>query len=107
MGTIATIEVVTARDDAAQADEAINRAFNWFREVERTCNRFDSTSELRHVGVQAGMASPVSPLLFGALEFALGVAADTGGAFDPTVGASMEARGACLHRTIRMMSAAA
>jgi len=93
MGTIATIEVVAARDDAAQADEAINRAFNWFREVERTCNRFDSTSELRHVGVQAGMASPVSPLLFGALEFALGVAADTGGAFDPTLGASMEARG--------------
>ena len=93
MGTIATIEVVAGRDDGTQADEAINRAFNWFREVERTCNRFDSSSELRGVGDRAGLATRVSPLLFGALEFALGVAADTGGAFDPTVGASMEARG--------------
>jgi len=93
MGTIATIEVVAPPDDAAKADEAINRAFDWFGEVERTCNRFDATSELRRVAVQAAVASRVSPLLFGALEFALGVAADTGGAFDPTVGVSMEARG--------------
>jgi len=93
MGTIATIEVVAPPDEAAEAGEAISRAFNWFREVERICNRFDPSSELRQIATQAGVARQVSPLLFGALEFALGVAADTGGAFDPTVGASMEARG--------------
>jgi thiamine biosynthesis lipoprotein len=42
---------------------------------------------------RAGDAVPVSDLLFEAIRFAVAVAEETGGAFDPTVGAVMEARG--------------
>ena len=42
-----------------------------------------------HVGVPV----PASAILFEAVRFALSVAEDTGGAFDPTVGRRMEARG--------------
>lgn len=88
MGTIVTIEVV---DDGSE--EAIERAFGWFREIERLCNRFDSQSELRRLTAHPGVAVPASEILYAAVEFALAVAEDTGGAFDPTVGHQMETRG--------------
>jgi thiamine biosynthesis lipoprotein len=79
---------------AAQADEAINRAFEWFGEVETNLQpvRFIERAPACR-GSGRRLASTVSPMLFGALNFALEVAADTSGAFDPTVGRSMEARG--------------
>ena len=88
MGTIVTIEA--AGDDAGAAME---RAFGWFREIERLCNRFDADSELRRLVTRPGIAVPVSPILYAAVEFALAVAEDTGGAFDPTVGLQLERRG--------------
>ena len=88
MGTIVTIEVVSA-----DADEAIARAFNWFRHVERCCSRFDPESELRRLVRQPGVPVAATPVLFQAVQFALAVAEETGGAFDPTVGHTMEARG--------------
>ena len=88
MGTIVTIDV---RDDGAE--DAIARAFEWFRDVERRCNRFDPSSELRALTAQPGVAVPASDLVYSAVEFALAVAEETGGAFDPTVGGAMEARG--------------
>ena len=42
---------------------------------------------------RTGEAVPVSPMLFEAVRFALAVADETGGAFDPTVGGAMVARG--------------
>ena len=42
---------------------------------------------------QAGVPVPASPILFQAVQFALMVAEESGGAFDPTVGHRMEARG--------------
>ena len=42
---------------------------------------------------RAGVAVPASPLLYEAVRFALMVAEVSGGAFDPTVGHRMEARG--------------
>ena len=39
MGTVVTIEVVSA-----EGDDAITRAFNWFRHIERCCSRFDPDS---------------------------------------------------------------
>lgn len=94
MGTIVTIEVVgTAPGGEAARDAAIGRALEWFRRVENTCNRFDPDSELRRLSARVGQAVPASPLLFEAVRFALAVAEETDGAFDPTVGAALESRG--------------
>jgi thiamine biosynthesis lipoprotein len=84
MGTVVSIEV-----DAPEA--AVERAFEWFREVEAVCSRFDAASELRQLPV--GTPVLASPILFEAVRFALKVAAETDGAFDPTVGSRMSARG--------------
>ena len=88
MGTIVTIHVVRPH-----ADDAIERAFGWFREIERRCSRFDHQSELMQLTMSVGEAVTASPILFEAVRFALSVAEETGGAFDPTVGHRMEARG--------------
>ena len=72
-------------------DAAAERAFEWFRAVEAHCSRFDAASELRQL--TAGKRTRASPILFEAVRFALLVAEETGGAFDPTVGARMAARG--------------
>jgi thiamine biosynthesis lipoprotein len=94
MGTIVAIEVV--RPGAGGEPEraaAIERALEWFRRVEATCNRFDPASELRRLSARVGQPVPASPLLFEAVRFALALAEETEGAFDPTVGAALEARG--------------
>jgi thiamine biosynthesis lipoprotein len=84
MGTVVSIEV-----DAP--DDAVERAFAWFQQVEGVCSRFDAASELRQLPV--GRPVPASPILFEAVRFALKVANETQGAFDPTVGSRMSARG--------------
>lgn len=88
MGTLVTIRLVRAGADAAVA-----RAFEWFHEVERRCTRFDSASELMQLTARTGIAVPASAILFEAVRFALAVADESGGAFDPTVGHAMEERG--------------
>jgi FAD:protein FMN transferase len=88
MGTFVTIEVV--RDDA---EDAIERAFDWFREIETRCTRFDEGSELMQLSSRCGEWVPVSAILFEAIQFALLVAEDTAGALDPTVGGRLEAIG--------------
>jgi thiamine biosynthesis lipoprotein len=90
MGTLVTIQVVGSRGDA---DAAIDRAFGWFHEIEARCSRFDPQSELMQLTAQAGVAVPVSAILYEAVQFALMVAEVTEGAFDPTVGRRMEAHG--------------
>ena len=80
MGTIVTIQIV--RDDEG-ASEAIERAFGWFREIEARCTRFEADSELMLACSRAGVATRVSPIVFEAVRFALAVAEDTSGAFDP------------------------
>jgi FAD:protein FMN transferase len=84
MGTLVSIEV-----DAPES--AVTRAFDWFRQVETVCSRFDPASELRRLPV--GNPTHASPILFEAVSFALKVAAETHGAFDPTLGSRMAARG--------------
>lgn len=95
MGTIVTIELVGASQSSPtdDASRAVERAFDWFREVERVCNRFDPDSELRRLTETTGRPVPVGALLFAAIEFALTIAEESGGAFDPTVGRQMEDRG--------------
>lgn len=88
MGTLVTIHIVQPG-----AQEAIDRAFGWFYEIESRCTRFDEESELMQLSRHSGVPVPASPILFEAVRFAVSVAEETGGAFDPTVGAHMEARG--------------
>jgi thiamine biosynthesis lipoprotein len=90
MGTVVTMEVVRDTDESA---EALDRAFDWFREIEERCTRFSPNSELMRLCAQPGVAVEASPILFEIVQFAVMVAEETGGAFDPTVGHRMEARG--------------
>lgn len=90
MGTLITIRVLTSVGDV---DDAMTRAFGWFHEVERRCTRFHEHSELRRLTSQAGQPVPVSAMLFEAVSFALMVAGESAGAFDPTVGHRMEKLG--------------
>ncbi len=90
MSTLVTIQVVGA---SADADAAIGRAFGWFHEIEQRCTRFDERSELMRLTAQTGVPVPVSAILYEAVRFALRVAEESGGAFDPTVGHRMQALG--------------
>jgi thiamine biosynthesis lipoprotein len=90
MGTLVTIEVVPSRSDV---DAAMDRAFGWFNEIEERCTRFNAGSELMRLTAQPGVPVPASSILYEAVRFALMVAEESGGTFDPTVGRSMEARG--------------
>jgi thiamine biosynthesis lipoprotein len=87
MGTIVTIATV------GDHSPSVARAFEWFREVEARCSRFDPASELSHLSSTVDQPVSVSELVFEALRFAMRVAEMSGGAFDPVVGGSMIARG--------------
>lgn len=95
MGTVVSIEVEAP-------ESAMEQAFGWFREVEAVCSRFDAGSELRQLPV--GIPTVASPLLFEAVRFALRVAEETGGAFDPTLGSRLAARGYNRHYVTRAIS---
>jgi len=90
MGTVVTIHVASS---GADEEAAIERAFGWFHEIEDRCTRFSARSELMQLTAQVGVAVPASPILFEAVNFALLVAEESGGAFDPTMGRQMAARG--------------
>ena len=97
MGTVVTIHVVAAaetnRDDAAEREKAVERAFEWFSRVEECCTRFEAGSEVMQLASQVGVPVRVSTLLYEAVQFALALAQESEGAFDPTVGYAMETRG--------------
>jgi thiamine biosynthesis lipoprotein len=96
MGTVITIQVVGHGADAHQQQErteAVDRAIGWFQQIHDSCTRFDPKSELSRLTAQIGKPTPVSPLLYQAVRFAMAVAEESGGAFDPTIGHRMEARG--------------
>jgi thiamine biosynthesis lipoprotein len=88
MGTFVTIHVARSG-----AEAAVERAFGWFAQIEECCTRFNPESELMRLTSQVGTAAPASAILYEAVRFALMVAEASGGAFDPTVGHTMESRG--------------
>lgn len=98
MGTLVTIEVVGRDEHLPQAhpseiNAAIDRALGWFYRVEECCTRFEPQSEVMQLTSRPCIAVPASAILFEAVQFALAVAEETRGAFDPTVGHAMETRG--------------
>lgn len=90
MGTVVTFQIVGF---SSENTALVTRAVEWFRHVEQACNRFDPTSELCRLSQRVGEAAPVSNTLLQSVWFALAVAEETDGAFDPTVGHRMAARG--------------
>ena len=93
MGTFVTIQVISLESESPESEVAIDAAFEWFRRIEACCSRFDESSELMRLCADAGQAVPLSPVLYEAIAFAVAVAEQTGGAFDPTVGHRMVQRG--------------
>ena len=96
MDTVVSFQVPLREGINAPPDECkalIERGVGWFREIEARCSRFVPDSEVRRLASCAGEPVVVSELLLQAVRFALALAEDSGGAFDPAVGAAMEARG--------------
>ena len=100
MGTIVTIQVADYEANPQQtiqppieAEDAIERACAWFHHVEARCTRFNLQSEAMQLTTQVNVPVPVSAVLYEAVGFALAVAKESGGAFDPTVGHTMELNG--------------
>lgn len=85
--------LVTIRVSTPCAEEAVERAFGWFFEIEKCCTRFDARSEVMRLTARVGSPVAVSPIVFECVQFAVSVARESGGAFDPTVGLAMERRG--------------
>jgi thiamine biosynthesis lipoprotein len=77
-------------EQALQQNSSIERAIAWFYHVEERCTRFNPQSEAMRLTNQIGVSVPVSPVLYEAVGFALEVAKASDGAFDPTLGHTME-----------------
>jgi thiamine biosynthesis lipoprotein len=92
MDTVISIQVAGGGDEGA-VRPAVQRALDWFATVERACSRFDPNSELRQLLARPGEPVQVSPVLFEAVRFALALARQTAGAFDPTIGRLLERHG--------------
>ena len=96
MGTVVTVQVVghgASLPEQQEREAGVARALAWFHEANERCTRFDPGSEVNRLCARVGEPVPVSDLVFEAVRFALAVAEETGGAFDPTIGARMETRG--------------
>ncbi|MEP6493240.1 MAG: FAD:protein FMN transferase [bacterium] len=96
MGTVVTIQIVghgATEEKRADRRDVVTRAIDWFHHIERSCTRFNATSEVRQLTDHVGTAVRVSAIVYEAVQFALALAEESGGAFDPTVGHRMEVRG--------------
>src|SRR5690348_11631782 len=92
MDTGVNIQVISD-ESRERIEPAGKRALGWFETVERICTRFDRSSEVMQLLDRVGKPVKVSTLLFEVIAFAMDLAQQTGGAFDPSIGASMEQLG--------------
>jgi thiamine biosynthesis lipoprotein len=90
MDTFITIRLAQVSPGCAAR---VERVFDWFRQVEAACSRFDPQSEIMALTRTIGTPVPVSDNVYEAVAFALAVAAASNGAFDPTIGHTLERRG--------------
>ncbi len=92
MDTIITIKVVTSHS-REKVDQILENAFKAFQFVENVCSRFNEESEVSQLSQHIGTPVQVSNVLFEVVQFALVVADLTKGAFDPTLGKTLEKNG--------------
>ena len=85
MGTI--LEIAAIGPNADVTEQAVDAAFRAVEDVDRRLSNFRSDSELSRANA-AGAGGPfaLSPTTWRSLSRAFGVARETDGAFDPTVG---------------------
>ena len=104
MGTLVTIQVVDARmARPARLRRASSAPSGGFARSS-ALHAVRSGSEAMRLTDAGRRRGPGEPILFEAVRFALAVAEETGGAFDPTVGHRMETRGFNReHRTGRIV----
>lgn len=86
MNTQVEVSVYTDNADTAAGIETL------FRQAEQMMSRFLPDSELSRLNT-ADASQTVSPALFGVIETALWAAQQTGGLYDPTILADLEAAG--------------
>jgi thiamine biosynthesis lipoprotein len=92
MGT--TAEVLLYAPDGARASELFEAAFAEMERVETALSSYRSTSEISRINREGGEgAVTTDPETFGLLQAAMEFSAETGGAFDMTVGPLMAAWG--------------
>jgi FAD:protein FMN transferase len=92
MDTWVNVQIVSDLPREA-IEPTVQQALAWFDSVERICTRFDPTSEVMQLIAKVGQPVRVSTLLFEVAAFALDLATQTDGAFDPTIGATLEHMG--------------
>jgi thiamine biosynthesis lipoprotein len=92
MDTGVNVQVIS-KQPRETVEPAVVRALAWFDAIERICTRFDTQSEVMQLLTRVGERVHVSTLLFEVVAFALQLAEQTDGAFDPTVGARLEQLG--------------
>jgi len=92
MDTVISIKIVTSHSKA-EMEEHMTRAFAAFYHVESVCSRFNNQSEISRLSALIGTPVLASPTLFEAVCFAWEVADFTDGAFDPTMGNTLESYG--------------
>lgn len=90
MASEVTVRVI---DPSRDPSDAIAGVEGIFRDIERTCSRFDDSSDLMRANAQPGEWAQVSPACFGAIELAHAAYERTGGAFDPRVLRTLSAMG--------------
>ncbi len=92
MGTVATVEAVAANEGTAT--RAVEAAFLALHHVDTIANVMDPESDIGRVNrAAAGMPTVVDPDLAELAMFALSIAEETGGRFNPAVGPLVEAYG--------------
>ena len=92
MGTVISVQLAQVSDPEA-ATAAAHEALAWIPLVEQACSRFREDSEVLAIARSSPGTITVSPLLSEVLALALVLAERTGGAFDPTLGRALHARG--------------
>ncbi len=86
MGTYVSISIYTRNGAAGDLSGAFRAAFQAIDEVEATASRHLNSSRLTELNQHGATEEmPVDPLLFGVIRNSLNVAAQTDGAFDPTI----------------------
>lgn len=85
MDTRVTITLYS--DGSGKNEESVEKAFMVFRDLEKQFSLFKVDSEISLVNSKAGEITPVSPLFLDVLDYALGFAEKSKGAFNPLVGA--------------------
>lgn len=85
MDTRVTITLYS--DGSGENEESVEKAFTVFRDLEKQFSLFKVDSEISLVNSKAGEITPVSPLFLDVLDYALGFAEKSKGAFNPLIGA--------------------